>query len=208
MLPMTLHSNSPELALSVGEKSDFKIDIVLPAIKLSIVWSENDTNFVLFLTEGYMTFFVDSVNVLEVSGNADRNTLDKSHSRLSLSMFLEWVLFDQSYLPLGGSSSFAELIASESSPPISFTLRERLVDIEWDFNHLKRSNLSYSTPSGNGQIQYREYLKILCTTVDTLVAGIERRAKALALGSQWHKWWSGYTTEANSFHDFVQKWSD
>lgn len=205
---MTSIVKSSALTVSAEEKSNLGIDIVLPAIESREPWSDQDASSILFLTDGYITFFLGSVNVFEVSGTAWQNTLDKSHSHLNLSMLLEWVLFDKSYLPLGGSSSFSELISAESSPPLSFTLRGSNVDIEWNFDGLKRCGGTYLTPTGREQVGYSDYLKILSTTIEALVIGIERRAQDLLLERQWHKWWSGYDADANDFRDFMHKWSN
>lgn len=195
----------PEMRCCVGDRQKFAIDFALCDLDVKAVCSVEDATSVLRLTDGYATFFVRGVNVFQLDDGDDGKELHQltSHCPLSLSMFLEWVFHDKAYLPEGSLISFEELIAGESSPPITFGLVDDVVHINWNFEDWSRNGFPYKTAAGDGSISYKEYLSCLEFIVEILISACEWRAIVLGCHEQWHKWLDGYQPERDSFRKYV-----
>ena len=141
--------------------------------------------------------------MFEVGGSEDLPPLLMTHSRISLSMFLEWILYDKAYLPSGGSVCFCELVGGESSPAVYFRLDDGLVTVSWDLSEWSRNGLQYKVKVGTGHVEYSRYLACLNLAFDNILLACEGRARSHGITTQWFAWLEGYEPEAKSFRDHV-----
>jgi hypothetical protein len=87
----------PPVRVSVGDQSEFAVEILLPPLKLQTVTPTSTT--VLLVTDGYVTFWVNSRNVFQLNGapTSDADDILLTYAPLSLTMLLEWIVFDRAY---------------------------------------------------------------------------------------------------------------
>jgi len=192
----------PSLSVLVGDKSDFAVDIVLPAIERPMACAGPTA--VLQMSDGFLTMYVQSVNVFELEAATDAQCLLSTHTSLSLSMVLEWVYFDKAYdIATGEVKSFAEIVGGESTPELKFQRRDRDLLVFWNFERSTRLGRHYRTRRGELIISYSQFVISLATFVGALEGALNSRSTHLGFRAEWQQWLEGYRDEKEAFTKYV-----
>jgi hypothetical protein len=194
---------SPEIFLSIGRRDSFALEAILPPLRPGAV--SIDSTAVLHLTDGYFTFIIGGLNVLQVQETATLPKVIQEHVAISLSMVLEWILYDKAYILGDKTKTFSEVIAGESSPDITFQRVGDVVEVAWDLTNWSRCGSRFEHAVGKEEIDYLEFLLVLAIATDGLLAASRWRALSCGCLAHWEQWLSGYKKELVSFHDSVRK---